>query len=171
MIMYKKTAKAISYAPVKRSRAAVKYIVIHYTGGTTDTAKNNADYFANGNSRYAGAHFFVDKKGKVARSIPMNRSAYAVGGDKYADCKKTGGGKYFGKCTNFNSVSIELAASTVKEPYSEKQAQAVKKLVKYIQKYCPNAKTIIRHFDVTGKQCPAGLIDEKKWHKFKSKIK
>lgn len=50
-------------------------------------------------------------------------------------------------------------------------AQAVKKLVKYIQKYCPNAKTIIRHFDVTGKQCLAGLIDEKKWQKFKSKIK
>ena len=37
MIMYKKTAKTISYAPVKRSRASVKYIVIHYTGGTNDT--------------------------------------------------------------------------------------------------------------------------------------
>ena len=72
---------------------------------------------------------------------------------------------------NLENLQISIPASTVKEPYSEKQAQAVKKLVKYIQKYCPNAKTIIRHFDVTGKQCPAGLIDEKKWQKFKSKIK
>ena len=106
MKMYKKMAKSISYSPIKRNRKDVKYIVIHYTGNSNDTAKNNADYYATGNTRLAGAHFFVDKLGNTARSIPMNRTAWAVGGAKYADCKATGGGKYYSKCTNYNSVSI-----------------------------------------------------------------
>ena len=61
MNMYKRLAKSISYNSKKRSRKDVKYIVIHYTGNTGDTAKNNADYYATGNTREAGAHFFVDK--------------------------------------------------------------------------------------------------------------
>lgn len=36
-----------------------KYIVIHYTGNTTDTAKANANYFRSVN-RGASAHYFVD---------------------------------------------------------------------------------------------------------------
>lgn len=112
MKMYKRMAKSISYSPTKRNRKDVKYIVIHYTGNSNDTAKNNADYYATGNTRLAGAHFFVDKLGNTARSIPMNRTAWAVGGAKYSDCKATGGGGYYGKCTNFNSVSIELCSST-----------------------------------------------------------
>lgn len=74
-----KLAKSISYGE-ERSLDTVKYIVIHYTGNKGDTAKNNADYFANSNTRSAGAHFFVDKAGKVYKSVNMNRSAYAVGG-------------------------------------------------------------------------------------------
>ena len=121
MKMYKKMAKSISYSPIKRNRKDVKYIVIHYTGNSNDTAKNNADYYATGNTRLAGAHFFVDKLGNTARSIPMNRTAWAVGGAKYADCKATGGGKYYSKCTNYNSVSIELCGCTEAEPYSKEQ--------------------------------------------------
>ena len=37
----------------------IKYIVMHYTGNSKDTAKANANYFTGAN-RYASAHFFVD---------------------------------------------------------------------------------------------------------------
>ena len=43
MKMYKRMAKSISYSPTKRNRKDVKYIVIHYTGNSNDTTKNNAD--------------------------------------------------------------------------------------------------------------------------------
>lgn len=57
--------------------------------------------------------------------------------------------------TNENSVSIELCdCNNVEKPYSNKQIKAVRKLIKYIQRYCPNANKIIRHFDVNGKHCP-----------------
>lgn len=39
MKMYKRMAKSISYSPTKRNRKDVKYIVIHYTGNSNDTAK------------------------------------------------------------------------------------------------------------------------------------
>ena len=86
----------------------------------------------------------------------MNRTACSVGGDKYADCSKTGGGIYYNKCTNYNSVSIELCAYTKGYP-SDKRVKACKELVKYIRKYCPNAKTIILHWDVNRKNCLAPM--------------
>lgn len=162
--MTTKYAKSISYGN-KRPLSNIKYIVIHYTGNKGDTAQNNLDYFANGNTRQAGAHFFVDKKGKVGKSIAMNRTAWAVGGDHRSGRK--GEAAYFGKCTNANSVSIELCDMCLKTNWE--QVYATRKLVKYIQSKCPNAKTIIRHWDVNGKDCPAPFIgtSNEKWIEFK----
>lgn len=161
-------AKSISYG-AKRDKNNVKYIVIHYTLGNGDTAVNCGNYFALVNNRHAGAHFFVDQKGNIVKSIDMNRIAWAVGGSKYTDCAKTGGGTLYGKCTNANSVSIELCDNLKKDP-SEAQIKAVKELVVYIRKNCPNAKRIVRHFDVTGKYCPKRMMDKKKWNTFRGKI-
>lgn len=168
MKIHKKLAKSISYSGVKRKRKDVKYIVIHYTGNKGDTAKNNAIYFATNNTREAGAHFFVGPKGAVWRSIPMNRTAWAVGGDQR--CGKSGEATYYDKCTNANSVSIELCDCLTS--YTSKQAKSVKKLIKYIRRYCPNAKTIIRHWDVNGKNCPAPMTGKNNamWEKFKKEI-
>ncbi len=167
-------AKQLSYAASDRDRSKVLYIVIHYTGNRRDTAENNARYFAGSNTRQAGAHFFIDRKGKIVKSVPLKRAAWSVGGDKYANCLKDGGGYYYGKCTNANSVSIELC-DIVDEYPSEAQIKAVKKCIKYIRKYCPNAQTIIRHFDVNGKPCPASMckstVGNVWWIKFLDDIK
>lgn len=164
MKMIKKNAKSISYGG-KRSLNNIKYIVIHYTGNKGDTALNNLDYFANGNTRQAGAHFFVDKAGKIGKSIAMSRTAWAVGGDHRSGRK--GEAAYFGKCTNANSVSIELCDMCVKTNWE--QMLATRKLVKYIRSKCPNAKTVIRHWDVNGKECPAPFVStsNEKWIEFK----
>lgn len=164
MKMTTKYAKSISYGN-KRPLSNIKYIVIHYTDNKGDTAQNNLDYFANVNEKETGAHFFVDKKGKVGKSIAMNRTAWAVGRD-YRSGRK-GEAAYFGKCTNANSVSIELCDMCVKTNWE--QMLATRKLVKYIQSKCPNAKTVIRHWDVNGKECPAPFIgtSNEKWIEFK----
>lgn len=170
MKIHKLQAKKISYdSNKKRKRKNVNYIVIHNTGNKGDTAKNNATYFAKTNTRQAGAHFFVDQKGEIWRSILMNRIAWAVGGAKY---ENTEGAKYYGKCTNANSISIELCDIVDKEP-SAAMIKSVKWLIKYIQRYCPNAKTIIRHWDITGKDCPHIMSgkNNKVWKNFKKKFK
>ncbi len=162
----KMQAKSISYGS-KRDLTSIKYIVIHYTGNKGDTAKGNANYFATTNTRQAGVHFFVDKQGEIWRSIPMNRTAWAVGG-LYS--QKRGAGAYYGKCTNANSVSIELCDCCTETNWE--QMKAARQLVLYIQKKCPNAKTIIRHWDVNGKVCPAPMIGKNnvKWRHLHSYI-
>ena len=72
-------AKPISYGGI-RSLSNVKYIVIHYTGNNGDTAKNNCDFYKNHNTRSAGAHYYADRSGSVYQSIPINRTAWSVGG-------------------------------------------------------------------------------------------
>lgn len=160
-------AKSISYGGT-RSLLGVRYIVIHYTGNNGDTAKANCNFFRNSNTRSAGAHFFADRSGTVLQSIPLNRIAWSVGG---FFTQKNGAGSYYKKCTNTNSVSIELCDVASKYP-SDAQIKAVRELVAYIKSQCPNAQTIIRHWDVNGKSCPARMTgtNNSEWNSFKSAI-
>ena len=160
-------AKSCSYGGT-RSLLGVRYIVIHYTGNNNDTAKANCNFFKYTNTRSAGAHFFCDRSGTVIQSIPMNRIAWSVGG---FFTQKNGAGSLYKTATNTNSVSIEMCDIASKYP-SDAQIEACRKLVAYIQKQCPNAKTIIRHWDVNGKSCPARMTgtDNAEWQKFKKAI-
>lgn len=164
MKIISKLAKPISYGE-KRSLKNIRYIVIHYTGNAGDTAQANANYFAHSNTRNAGAHFFVDKKGIVCKSVTMHHTAWSVGG---FFTKKDGAGTYYGTCTNANSVSIELC-DCLKDT-SLKQMIATRNLVRYIQKKCPGAKTILRHWDVNGKNCPGPMTgrNNKKWNRLRA---
>ena len=156
-------AKSVSYGGT-RSLVGVRYIVIHYTGNNNDTAKANCNFFKYTNTRSAGAHFFCDRSGTVIQSIPMNRIAWSVGG---FFTQKNGAGSYYKKCTNTNSVSIEMCDLANKYP-SDAQIKACKTLIAHIQSQCPNAKTIIRHWDVNGKSCPARMTgtNNAEWKKF-----
>ena len=145
MKMYKRLAKTCSYLPtVKRKKSSITTVYFHGTGNIGDTAKNNVDYYATSNTRDAGAHFYVDRNGKIARSIPMNRIAYAVGDWK----------------NNVKSVSIELCDIVNKYP-SQKQIKATVKLLKYIKRYCKNCHSIKRHYDSNGKLCPSSMCGNK----------
>ena len=160
-------AKAVSYGG-SRALSAISYIVIHYTGVNNDTARANCNYFKNGNTRSAGAHFFVDRSGVCCQSIPMELTAWSVGGFY---TRANGAGSYYQRCTNANSVSIELCDILNKAP-SSAQITATKSLVAYIKANCPNAKTIIRHWDVNGKLCPARMAgaNNAEWNSFKASI-
>ena len=159
-------AKPISYDNShKRNLNDIEYIVIHYTGNSNDTATSNANFFKNYNTRQAGAHFFISRNGEIVRTIPMTRTAWAVGGIKL----NNSGGKYYGKCTNYNSISIEFC-DIVDKDLSQEQIESAKNLIKYIRKNCKNIKHIIRHYDVTGKICPERYIDSTKWNELRKKL-
>ena len=165
--MLKIPAKPISYGG-KRDRSKVGTIVIHYTAVFGDTAENEGKYYSTVNTREAGAHLFIDRAGKIVKSIDYDRVAWSVGGNKYTDCAVTGGGSLYGIVTNENSVSIELCDIMNQYP-SKAQIRAVKRAIKNIRKYCPNAKRVCRHFDVTGKYCPATMcrgMNDLVWLKF-----
>lgn len=166
--MKKILANRNSYDPTKkRKHKEINYIVIHYTGNKNDTALNNCNYFKNQQERKVGAHFFIDNK-EVIKSVPMNRIAWSVGGF-YSN--KDGSGTYYKKCTNYNSISIEVC-NFMTDTLDINTMLNIRKCVKYIRKYCKNAKIILRHWDVNGKQCPYYVIgkNNKKWKKLKEFI-
>ena len=150
----KKYANKNNYG-AKRSTSNIKYIVIHYTANDGDTDEANANYFASRIIK-ASAHYFVDDD-SVTQSVPDNYVAWSVGGTKYSNCKTTGGGKYYTKCTNSNSISIELC-DTKKDgkiyPTKKTIDNTIELTRKLMKQYNIPSTNVIRHFDVTGKTCP-----------------
>lgn len=139
-----------------RSTSTIKYIVIHYTSNDGDTDTNNGKYFRDYVVK-ASAHYFVDSD-SITQSVKDNVVAYSAGGNKYASCSISGGGKCYGKCTNSNSVSIELCDDVkngVVYPSAKTIENALELTRHLMKKYNVPKERVIRHFDVTGKLCPA----------------
>lgn len=144
-----------------------KYIVIHYVGAIS-TAYNNSVYFKSVN-RNASANYFVDDN-EIYRVVKDEDKAWHCG-----DSLKTGnGGKYNGKCTNSNSIGIEMCCydNNGKLDISEKTIENTIQLVKELMaKYNIPVENVIRHYDVTNKNCPAPFVEnESRWIDFKARL-
>ena len=155
-----------------RSADKIKYIVIHYTGNDGDSADANGNYFKN-NVVKASAHYFVDDN-SITISVPELFTAWSVGGTKWKDCAATGGGTMYGKITNTNSISVEMCDTQrngtlmATEKTMANTAALVKDLMK---KYNIDIDHVYRHFDVTGKHCPAYFMNATAWAEFKARLK
>lgn len=166
----------------------LKYIVVHYTAGSTSkagSALNTAVMFSNP-SVYASADFIVDDDTIVQFNPDIkNRFCWHCGDNKNMFSM---GGKYYGKCTNANSIGIEVCstnpnwqasdfANSKKWSFTDKVVNNAVELVKYLmQTYNIPIENVIRHYDVTGKFCP-GIIgwnedsgNAKKWEQFKARL-
>lgn len=154
-----------------RLASDIRYLVYHYTGNDGDTARANANYYANTEVK-ASAHYFVDDDGAV-RSVPELYAAWAVGGKKWNDCAQTGGGTLHGTVTNANSISVELC-DTVRDgklmatETTLRNAAALGRAL--MARYGIPIGRVVRHFDVTGKHCPAYFMDDVAWNAFKTRL-
>lgn len=155
----------------RRKASQIKYLVYHYTGNDGDTDANNALFYRD-NIVGASAHYFVDDD-SVTRSVPDLMVAWAVGGKKWSDCAKTGGGKFYGIVTNANSISIEMCDTRrdgqlmATEATLARAAQLGRELM---EKYNIPIERVVRHFDVTGKHCPTYFMEEAAWAAFKKRL-
>lgn len=144
-----------------RPLSYIKYIVIHYTGNDGDSDESNGRYFHN-NIVKASAHYFVDSD-SITQAVPDDYVAWSVGG-KFSTTN--GAGSLYGKCTNSNSISIELC-DNVKNGVIYPTAETIKNAVELVQalmkKYNVPIENVIRHYDVNGKQCPKYWVDNAKW--------
>ena len=136
----------------------IKYIVVHYTGNKGDTAYNNTVYFKN-QYRGSSAHYFVDEK-EIWQCVEDKNTAWHCG---------TKGKYYHNDCRNANSIGVEMCNSVTRnEDVENKTAELVKMLM---DKYNIPIDNVIRHYDVTHKECPVTMIDNNAWTSFKIKIK
>lgn len=154
-----------------RNASQIRYLVYHYTGNDGDRAANNAKYFQN-NIVKASAHYFVDDT-TVWRSVPDLKVAWSVGGSKYANADKTGGGTMYGVITNTNSLSIEMCDTIRNGVYQASEATLSNAAAlgrALMEKYDIPIENVYRHFDVTGKHCPSYLVNAQKWAEFKKRL-
>jgi len=154
-----------NYNPGSTDR--IKYIVIHYVGAV-GTAKGNAEYFAKEHCK-SSAHYFVGYDGEVWQSVEDKNIAWHCGAKKYVH-------PY---CRNANSIGIELCTKTKGSTsvadenwYFEDLtvASAIELTKELMIKYSIPASNVLRHYDVTGKICPAPYVFNKgkhTWDEFK----
>lgn len=144
-----------------------RYIVIHYVGAVS-SAWANSLYFKN-TYRGASANWFVDDI-EAVQVVKDSDRAWQCGDG----LKKGNGGKWYGKCTNSNSIGIEMCCfmNNGKLDISEKTIANTIELVKELMaKYNIPVENVIRHYDVTNKVCPAPFVeDESRWNDFKARL-
>lgn len=152
----------------KRNTSLIKYLVYHYTANDGDTDEANAKYFHN-NVVKASAHRFVDDD-SVTISVPDNYVAWHCGGG----LQGSKGHTYYKKCTNTNSIGIEMCDTKRNGKYEvtpKTRSNAIALGKELVKKYGIKKENVIRHYDVTGKNCPAYFVkDEEAWKKFRDEI-
>ena len=140
----------------------IKYIVVHFTANNGDTAYGNTNYFKS--YRGASAHYFIDENG-IYQSIEDKNIAWHCGAKKYKHST----------CRNSNSLGVELCSRKDSKGnfyFMDKTVDNAVELVKMLMaKYNVPIANVIRHYDVTGKNCPEPFVrDIKSWQNFKDRL-
>ena len=128
----------------------VQFLVIHYTANNGDTVQNNLDYFA-GNAVGASAHYFVDENG-YGQSVKDQDTAWHCGANQYKHPD----------CRNANSIGMELCSrkdSRGNYYFLDQTVYNAAALARQLmQTYGIDRAHVLRHYDVTGKRCPAPMV-------------
>lgn len=165
--MFSKLCNPLNFNHTQRSKSSVKYIVVHYTAGKNDTARNNLEYFHR-EKVGASAHYFVDEK-EVCNSVPWYNVAWHCGGNRTGQ-----GGSVYGQCTNYNSIGVEMCsrvdAAGAYYFADETISNCATFVAQLMKEYKIPIDRVVRHYDVTGKICPAPFIDERTWKAFKNLV-
>lgn len=193
-----------TYSPLsnhitKLSGKVNKYIVVHYTAGSSSKPGSAMGVKSVFTKRQASADFVVDDGGAVQLNPDLRKYGTWHCGDKKN--AYSSGGSLYGKCTNRNSIGIEVCSNLKKGAsshaanhsgwyYTEQTLDNVVKLVKALMKEFGIPKErVVRHYDITGKLCP-GVIgwnnekiydavtgkatsaksDSKAWEAFKARL-
>lgn len=133
-------------------------IVIHYTANPGATASENRNYFQNlknTKTTKASSNFIVGLDGEIIQCVPTWEVAYASN-DR-----------------NIDTVSIECCHPDETGQFNEETYRSVVQLTAWLcLKFNLNEEDVIRHYDVTGKNCPKYYVEhEDAWIQFKADVK
>lgn len=150
---------------------AVKKIVMHYTASPEGTAINHYRYFSNLNDRYASAHIFVDKNEALA-IVPIDEVAYHANDVQ----ERIKGIPYRGVSSlkpnaNLCSLGIEMCIEKDGSIHENTFNKAVDVAAYLCKKHGLISSDIVRHYDITHKNCPAPWVsDESEFVRFKKAV-
>ncbi|MFA7030555.1 MAG: peptidoglycan recognition family protein, partial [Candidatus Cloacimonadaceae bacterium] len=159
------------YSRPETKLQTIKAIVLHWVANPNSTAKNNRNFFENrknGRTGYGSAHYIIGLEGEIIQCIPDDEMAYHVGAKQYTNYAKT----HLGTMPNNCTIGIELTHIDWEGTFQETTLNSAICLCrKLLFAYGLNKENIIRHYDVTGKDCPKYFVDnDDEFEKFKNCI-
>lgn len=136
----------------------IQGIVVHYTANPGSTAMDNRNYFEGLKDSHVtktSSNFIVGLEGEIVQCVPTWEVAYASN-DR-----------------NKDTVSIECCHPDQTGKFTEETYHSMVQLCAWLcMKFDLDAGDVIRHYDVTGKNCPKYFVeDEKAWKQFKKDIR
>ena len=146
----------LSINPYSRPGKKIKrlnYIVIHYLANPKTTAQENHDYFESLKdlkTTSMSANYVVGIDGEIIHCVPDDEIAYAS------------------NKANSYSISIENCHLDESGRFTDKTYTSLVDLTAYLsERYGIDREHIIRHYDVTGKDCPKYFVEHpEKWEAF-----
>ena len=135
----------------------VNAIVIHYTANPGSTAMQNRNYFEglkDSHETMVSSHFIVGLEGEIVQCIPCNEISYASNN------------------RNKDTISIECCIEDESGKFNDATYQSLIKLVTWLMgRYNLGTDDVIRHYDVTGKNCPKYFVENPDaWEQFKTDL-
>ena len=131
----------------------IKDIVVHYVGNPGTTAQQNHDFYA-GDQSNVSSHFVVGLDGEIIQCIPINDWSAAS------------------NWRNNDTISIEVCHPDETGKFKKKTYSSLVKLVAWLENVCDiDESHVIRHYDITKKECPRYFVQhEDKWKTFKKNV-
>lgn len=135
----------------------VNGVVIHYTANPGSDARGNRNYFESlkdSKITKASSHFVIGLDGTIIQCLPLEEIAYASNG------------------RNGDTIAIECCHPDETGEFTKETYQALIELTAWLcGKYNLKQEDIIRHYDVTGKDCPRYYVaNEDEWDKLKREV-
>ena len=135
----------------------VNGIVIHYTGNPGTTAMQNRNYFeglAEKKTTKASSHYIIGLSGEIIQCVPLGEVSYASN-DR-----------------NWDTISIECCIDNKYGKFNEKTYDSLVELTAWlVGEYDLKMEDVIRHYDITGKECPKYFVEhESAWEDFKMDV-
>lgn len=129
-------------------------VVVHYTANPGATAMDNRNYFENlkdSHETKVSSNFVVGLEGEIVQCVPTWEEAYAS------------------NSRNIDTVSIECCHPDESGKFNDKTYQSMVELSAWLcLKFDLDENDVIRHYDVTGKDCPKYFVEnEKAWERFR----
>ena len=139
----------------------INNIVVHYVGNPGTTAEANLGYFktlantsVNTSGTKASSNFVVGLEGEVLECMPIYEEAY---------CSNN---------RNSDTLSIEVCHPDADGKFNSATYASVTRLCAYLcNELGLTEDDLIRHYDVTGKQCPKYyVLHPEAWEQFKADV-
>ena len=132
-------------------------VVVHYTANPGATAMDNRNYFENlkdSHETKVSSNFVVGLEGEIVQCVPTWDEAYAS------------------NSRNIDTVSIECCHPDESGKFNDKTYQSMVELSAWLcLKFDLDENDVIRHYDVTGKDCPKYFVEnEKAWERFRKDV-